>query len=164
LVTKVNFPKEALVAAAIGQPFFDFAIRLVPVILVFTWHGIVPKWQSVLLPLTLIPALLLALGLGFVLSITNLVLRDVGNILSTALTFGMFLAPVLYPPPADWPLSLINIVNPFSPLLIASQDLIAFGSLTMPRAFLFSCLFSTLVFLLGWRFFRLAIPRVSQHA
>jgi len=163
LVTKVNFPKEALVTAAIGQPLFDFLIRLVPIICVFIWYDVTPRWQAVFLPLTLIPSILLALGLGFVLSITNLVLRDVSNILTMALTFGMFLTPALYPPPTSWPFGLINILNPFSPLLIASQDLIVYGSLTMPQAFLFSCLFSILVFLVGWRLFHLTMPRISIH-
>jgi hypothetical protein len=49
-------------------------------------------------------------------------------------------------------------------VLIASQDVIAYGSLLQPQAFLFSSLFSILVFLVGWRLFRLAIYRVSTYA
>lgn len=164
LVSKLNFPREALVIAAIGQPIFDFLIRLVPVTLVFVSYDVALKWQVIFLPLIMIPVILLSFGLGFILSIANLVIRDIGNVLGMVLTFGMFLSPVLYPPLTSWPLSLINIVNPFSPLLIATQDLIAYGSLTMPEAFLFSCVFSILAFLVGWRFFRLVIPRIAQHA
>jgi lipopolysaccharide transport system permease protein len=164
LVSKVNFPKEALVIAAIGQPLLDFIIRLVLVAFVFVWYGIPLKAQMIFVPLILLPVILLATGLSFVLSIVNLVLRDIGNLLGMTLTFGMFLAPVLYPPPTTWPSSLINILNPFSPLLIASQDVIAYGSLSRPQSFLFSCLFSVLVFLAGWRFFRLTIIRVSTSS
>jgi lipopolysaccharide transport system permease protein len=164
LVSKVNFPKEALVMAAIGHPLLDFIIRLVLVAFVFIWYGVPYKAQMIFVPFILFPVILLAIGLSFVLSIVNLVLRDIGNILAMALTFGMFLAPVLYPPPTTWPSSLINILNPLSPLLIASQDVIAYGSLSQPQAFLFSCLFSVLVFLVGWRLFRLTIYRVSTYA
>jgi homopolymeric O-antigen transport system permease protein len=164
LVSKVNFPKEALVIAAIGHPLLDFIIRLVLVVFVFIWYGVPFKAQMILVPFILLPVILLAIGFSFVLSIINLVLRDIGNILGMALTFGMFLAPVLYPPPTTWPSSLINILNPLSPLLIASQDVIAYGFLSQPRAFLFSCLFSVLVFLVGWRLFRLTIYRVSTFA
>ena len=38
LVSRVNFPKEALVIAAIGQPLLDFMIRLVLVVSVFVWY------------------------------------------------------------------------------------------------------------------------------
>jgi len=103
LVSKVNFPKEALVMAAIGHPLLDFIIRLVLVAFVFIWYGVPFKAQMIFVPFILLPAILLAIGLSFVLSIINLVLRDIGNILGMALTFGMFLAPVLYPPPTTWP-------------------------------------------------------------
>jgi lipopolysaccharide transport system permease protein len=164
LVSKVNFPKEALVMAAIGHPVLDFLIRLVPVALVFIWYGVPFKAPMIFVPFILLAVMLLAIGLGFVLSIINLVLRDVGSVLGIALTFGMFLAPVLYPPPTTWPSSLINIFNPLSPLLIASQDVIVSGTLSQPKAFHFSCLFSALVFLVGWRFFRVTIYRVSAYA
>jgi lipopolysaccharide transport system permease protein len=164
LVSKVNFPKEALVMAAIGHPLLDFMIRLILVTIVFVWYGVPLKAQMIFVPFILLPAILLAIGLSFVLSIINLVLRDIGNILGLALTFGIFLAPVLYPPPTTWPSSLVNILNPFSPLLIASQDVIAYGSLSRPQAFVFSCLFSVLVFLVGWRLFRLTIYRVLIYA
>jgi lipopolysaccharide transport system permease protein len=164
LVSKVNFPKEALVIAAIGHPLLDFMIRLVVVAFVFIWYGVPFKAQMIFVPFILLPAILLAIGLSFVLSIINLVLRDIGSILGVTLTFGMFLTPVLYPPPTTWPSSLINILNPLSPVLIASQDVIAYGSLLQPQAFLFSSLFSMLVFLVGWRLFRLTIYRVSTYA
>src|ERR1044071_2325128 len=139
LVTKINFPREALVIAALGDPVFDFVVRLVPVIAVFIgWH-VLPSWQTLLMPLFLVPVVLLALGLGFVLSIANLVIRDTANALGTALIVGMFLTPVLYPPPVRWPFYLINVVNPLSPLMAASQDLIAVGFLTRPEMFIVAC-------------------------
>lgn len=164
LVTKVNFPKVALVLASVGSPIFDFVVRLVPLAVIFTSYSVPLKWQTIFMPFTLAPLILLALGLGFVMSVANLVLRDVGNGLGIALTLGMFITPVLYPPPIEWPFVLINIVNPASPLLIASQDLVAYGGLTMSAAFISSWVFSLLVFLAGWRFFNLALPRVSQFA
>ena len=164
LVSKVNFPKEALVIATIGQPLLDFMIRLILVAFAFIWYEVPFRAQMILVPFMLLPVILLATGLGFILSIVNLILRDIGNILGMALAFGIFLAPVLYPPPTTWPASLINILNPLSPLLIASQDMIAHGSLSQPQAFLFSCLLSVLVFLVGWRVFRLTINRVSAYA
>jgi lipopolysaccharide transport system permease protein len=164
LVTKVNFPREALVIAALGQPVFDFSVRLLPVVAVFIWYGVTPSWGIVFIPLVLLPVMLLALGLGFVLSIANLVIRDTGNALGTVLTIGMFLTPVLYPAPVRWPFFLINLLNPLSPLLTASQDLIAEGFLTRPEMFSAACLLSLAFALGGWRAFRVTIPRVAGYA
>ena len=164
LVTKINFPKEGLIFGAIGQPLFDFFVRLIPVTIVFIWQRVIPAWQALLLPFVLIPIVLLALGCGFVLAIANLLLRDIGNALGMVLTFGVFLAPILYPPPVKWPFVLINFLNPFSPLLIATQDLIGTGHLSRPGTFIFACLFASLVFFIGWRFFRTAICRIAEKA
>lgn len=164
LVTKLNFPKEALVIAALGQPIFDFFVRLVPVIAVFAWFGVTPSWAVVFLPLMLLPVVFLALGLGFVLSIANLVIRDTGNALGMILGVGMFLTPVLYPPPVRWPFYFVNFLNPLSPLLTATQDLIATGFLTRPELFVAACILSLALSLAGWRAFRLTIPRVAGHA
>ena len=76
----------------------------------------------------------------------------------------MFLTPVLYPPPVRWPFTLINILNPLSPLLTATQELIAAGSLTRPEMFLAACLFAVVVFLAGWRAFRVTILRAAAYA
>lgn len=164
LVTKINFPREAVVIAAIGQPIFDFFVRLVPVIVVFIWYGFTPSWGVIFLPLALCPVIFLALGVGFVLSIANLAIKDTGNALGTALTLGMFLTPVLYPPPVRWPFTMINYLNPISPLLTATQDLIAMGSLTTPVSFAAACLLAVAVLLLGWRAFRVTILRAAGYA
>jgi lipopolysaccharide transport system permease protein len=164
LVTKINFPRECLVIAAIGQPIFDFFVRLVPVLAVFAWYGVTPSWSTMFLPLVLCPVILLGVGFGFILSIANLAIKDTGNALGTALTIGMFLTPVLYPPPVRWPFTLINVVNPLSPLLTATQDLISLGSLTGPASFAAACLFAVFVSLVGWRIFRLTILRAAAYA
>ncbi len=164
LVTRINFSKDTLVFAALGQPLIDYAVRLAFVMIAFFWMGVVPHWQAVFIPLILLPVLLLALGAGFILSIANLVVRDIGNALGVVLSFAVFLAPVLYPPPVEWPFVLVNFINPISPLLIAMQDLLNQGELSQPEMFAAATLFSCLVFLMGWRVFYLAMPRVTERA
>lgn len=164
LVTKINFPKEALVIAPLGQSLFDFGLRMVPVAAVFAWYRAIPAPEAVAIPLILIPVILLAHGLGFLFSIANLVVRDIGNALSMILTFGTFLAPILYPPPVREPFYLVNLVNPFSPFLIATQDLLAKGVLSNADTLLLSTIFSLLVFLVGWRIFHLTMPRIAERA
>lgn len=163
LVTKINFPKETLVFASLGQPVVDFAVRLALVIALFLWKGILPPLQVLFIPFLLLFILFLALGFGFILSIINLAIRDVGNGVGIVLTFSIFLAPILYPQPTEWPFVLINF-NPITPLLIAMQDLLTEGNVSQPYMVLASCLFSLLLFLIGWRFFCLTIPRVVERA
>jgi lipopolysaccharide transport system permease protein len=164
LVTKINFPRECLVIAAVGQPIFDFLVRLVPVFAVMAWYDFGFSWGILFVPLVLCPVVLLALGVGFVLSIANLAIKDVGNALGSTLTILMFLTPVLYPPPVRWPFALINITNPFSPLLAATQDLIAVGALTRPASVAMASMLAFVVLLGGWRIFHVTILRAAGYA
>ena len=164
LVTKINFPKEALVFSSIGQAILDFIIRLVPVVLVFIWYGFVPSWYSLLIPFVLVSVILMALGAGFIMAIINLVLRDMGSVISMVLTFGMFLAPIVYPPPVSEPFNMVNYLNPFSPLLIATQNLLAGQELMQPELLGLMFAVSLCVFLLGWRMFHITMPRIAERA
>ena len=164
MVTRVRFTREALVIAAAGPALVDFCVRLLLVAAAFAWYGIAPGPSLLLVPPLLLALLLLALGFGFVLSLANLVTRDVAGLLGIALTFGMLLAPVLYPPPVAMPLSLVNVLNPVSPLLIETQDLVAGEALSRPRHVFAGIGVALLVFLAGWRVFVLAMPRAAERA
>jgi len=163
MVTKINFPKEALAFAAIGQPLLDFGVRMVPVVVVFAVLGVVPAWGALLIPLVLLPLILMALGMGMIMAILNTFIIDLGQLMGMALNFGLLLTPVLYPPAHTWPFGLLNIFNPVSPILIATHDLISAGRLSSPDTLAMSCLFALLLFGVGWRFFRLGLMRVAER-
>lgn len=164
LVTKINFPKEALVIAAVGQGVVDFLIRLLPVIIVFIWFGFTPSWHAIAIPLVLLAIILMAVGVGFFMAIINLVLRDAGNAISMLLTFGMFLAPILYPPPVREPFDVVNYLNPFSPLLIATQNLLAGQGIEFSTPLIATLALSVILFFVGWRVFHITMPRVAERA
>ncbi|HUP23749.1 MAG TPA: ABC transporter permease [Thermoanaerobaculia bacterium] len=163
LVRKMSFPREALVCAAFGQGALDTLLRAVPTVIVFVWLGVRIHPAALLLPVVLVPLVLLTVGIGFVLSIVNVVIRDVANALRLVLQFGLFLTPVLYPPPETWPFALITILNPVSSFVVAAQDIVARGTLSMPGLYAAWTGFAILLFLAGWRFFRLAQPIIAER-
>tara|TARA_R110002049_G_scaffold124997_18_gene280574 strand:- start:7090 stop:7926 length:837 start_codon:yes stop_codon:yes gene_type:complete len=164
LITKVNFPKAVLVFSPVGHALLDFAIRLVPLICVMAWYNFLPSWQVVFVPVVLVFVIFLALGVGFILSIINLVLRDAGSFLNIVMAFGVFLAPILYPPPVEAPFNLVNSLNPFSPLLIATQDMLSGADSGYLGPMLIMMGIALIVFLLGWRLFCITMPRVAERA
>jgi len=164
LVTKINFQKSSLVVAAPGQAMFEFLIRLIPIAAVMIWYEVLPSWQMIFVPAILAILILMAIGLGFFLSILNLAIRDIGSVVGMFLTFGMFAAPVFYPPPVTFPFSLVNVLNPVSPFLIASQDLLAYGEVRHWDLLGGGIAFAVMLFLVGWWVFRLTMPRVAERA
>lgn len=163
IITKINFSRETLVLAAFGESIFNFLIRIVLIGVVFAWYRVVPVWTIIFVPFMLIPLVLMTVGFGFMLSIANGVFRDIGNSLTLVLTFAMFLTPVIYPPPTQWPKVLINYLNPVSPFIIATRDLTTIGTLSQPDGLFYASVAGLVVFLVAWRIFHLAMSRVAER-
>jgi lipopolysaccharide transport system permease protein len=75
----------------------------------------------------------------------------------------MFLTPVIYPPPTQWPKVLINYLNPVSPFIIATRDLTTKGTLSQPDGLFYASAAGLLVFLVAWRIFHLAMSRIAER-
>ena len=131
---------------------------------VFIWVGFIPKITILIIPLILLPLLFLVVGMGFFLALLNAVTRDISNALGIFINLGMFVTPIIYPPPTTWPMSfLINYVNPISSFVTASRDLLIKGSITDPAIYLSSVILSLLLFFVGWRIFHLTEPKVAER-
>jgi lipopolysaccharide transport system permease protein len=163
LVGKINFPREALVIAAIGQAVLDALVKAGLVALMMAYYRIWPGWEAVaILPLMLF-LFLMCLGFGFLLALVQGIVRDTEKALSLLITFGVVLTPAVYPPPQSWPASLINIANPVSPFLIAIRDLATGRHVSNDVELALGVVVSLLVFGLSWRIFHLAEPKIAER-
>ena len=79
MIAKINFSKKSLVIASTGQSIVSFLIQFILVGILFIYYGIAPNTAILLIPIVIIPIMLLTLGLGFILSLLNGIMRDIGN-------------------------------------------------------------------------------------
>jgi lipopolysaccharide transport system permease protein len=163
MIARINFSKDALAFASVGRPMFDFMVRLAVVGIVLPCLGVVPKWTVVFLPVVVFPLILMAVGLGMIMAVISVAGTDVATMAGMALNFGILVTPVMYPPLQTWPYTLLSVLNPVSPVVIAGHDILETGMLTMPGPYIMSCVFSVLLFAVGWRFFCLSIPRIAER-
>jgi lipopolysaccharide transport system permease protein len=103
LLAKINFPKQVLVIAAVGQTIFKFLIRIPLLFLIFVWTDFLPHLNILMVLFAMVPLLFLTLGIGFFISLVNAILRDIGNGFSLAMTLRMLVTTVVYPPPTKRP-------------------------------------------------------------
>jgi lipopolysaccharide transport system permease protein len=96
LVTKVYFPKEIFPVAAVMASLFDLAVASAALILLLLVIG--TGWSANLFwaPLLLIMTVILACGVGLIVSAASLFFRDVKFIVEVLLTFGIFFTPVFF--------------------------------------------------------------------
>jgi len=96
LVTKVYFPKEIFPVAAVMASFFDLFVASGALVIFLLAVRI--GWSAYLLwiPVLLLAIVILATGIGLVVSAASLFFRDVKYVVEVMLTFGIFFTPVFY--------------------------------------------------------------------
>ena len=163
MITKINFSKKALVIASMGKTLVAFIIQLFLAFLSFALFGVMPNVAIVLTPVLIIPLLLAMLGFGFILSLINVVMRDVGAFLPIAMTFLLFLTPVMYAAPSTGIMSLLTTYNPLYYMVSLPRDLILTGASTLWLGFLLSSVLSVVMFVVCLVAFHLTETRLSER-
>lgn len=98
LLTKIYFPRLVIPLAPAFAGLVDFAIAFVVLLLVLAGHGFVPSpWALVVLPLSLLIAMMTAVGVGSWLSALNVQYRDVKQITPFLVQLWMYASPIVYP-------------------------------------------------------------------
>lgn len=116
-------------------------------------------WTYVLLPILAIIHLMTALGIGWFLAALSVFFRDTKDLITLAISAMIYVLPVVYLP--EWVPSLfqpIIYINPLSYLVWVYQDVLYFGRIEHPSAWLAAGAFAVLAFTCGYRFFRRLQP------
>jgi lipopolysaccharide transport system permease protein len=167
LIVKINFPKEVLVFSQLGQMLVNLGVRLALALVFVAYFAIAdnwfPKWQTVLIPVALVPMAALALGVGFILAFLTALMRDVAKYVGMLMPFLLFTSPILYATPRIELYQFLMEYNPVAGLVIGPRDLVLYGYLTNPNQFWISTAVGIVVFLIGWRLFRIAEVRLAER-
>lgn len=114
-------------------------------------------WVILFLPFIWIFHILAILGFAWILSLVNLALRDIGNIINLGMVVIMVITPIAYTRemvPEN--LKMLLLLNPLAYFVLAYQDILVMGRIPEAGAVVFIVLFSVGSFLLGgWLFYRL---------
>lgn len=163
MIVKINFSKKALVVASVGQSIISFLIQISLVAILLGYYRITPSIWTLLVPITILPIILFTLGLGFILSLLNGVLRDIGNMLSIFITFLMFLTPVLYAKPRVGILARITKYNPLYYMISVPRDLVLMETAPLLKAYLITSIISIAVFIICLVAFHLTETRIAER-
>lgn len=158
-VMRTALPLSAIVIAGFAQLLFDTLVRMAFVAAMILFTATKLHWSAVLLPIALLPAVLLFLGLGLILAMANVIYADVGRVTMIALQYGIFLSGVIFPV-AHLPLSEILVWNPAYVFIDEARALFFHGLPETDWLFAVYASLGCAVFLLGCRVFYLMEYRV----
>ncbi|TMN19319.1 ABC transporter permease [Pseudoxanthomonas sp. X-1] len=128
LMKKMAFPRICLPLIAAGTTLVTNLLLLIAISVVFASLGHLPNAQVFWLPLLILVTLLLSMGVGLILGVLNVFMRDIGQVVPVVLQALFWLTPVVYN---------INIlpeatqrwfrVNPLCSLITSYQNVMVYG-------------------------------------
>lgn len=163
MLARINFPREALIIAKLGEVFFNFGIKLILIFGLFLWFKIPITWSVILAPVALIHLVLLGTFIGLLLAPMGALYQDFSMGLTLISGLWLFLTPVVYPVPNSGVFGSIVKLNPVTPLLVTTRELATTGVISNPQGFWIASLIAILGLLLAWIIYRLAMPFVVER-
>jgi ABC-2 type transport system permease protein len=150
LIRKVSLPRVILVMAAVTSSFIGFLANMVIFLIFAAFDGIEWSFRMLwFLPL-LMSLYMLVTGIGLILSIIIVKIRDMQTLWEVAIQLGFWLTPVMYPMrlvPPEWRFALF--LNPMSGILEYSRYvLVGLGGATK-IGYVYVCITSMMLFFLG---------------
>jgi ABC-type polysaccharide/polyol phosphate export permease len=162
LVTKVYFPKEIFPAAAVLASLFDFFVASVALVILLQVMHIGWNLSLLWIPALLLTMVLLAAGIGMIVSAASLFFRDVKYIVEVLLTFGIFFTPVFYDVHMLGDNGKWLLLNPAAPILDGLSACIARHQSPDLVWFAYSFCFSLVALLGGLVFFKHLEPAFAE--
>jgi lipopolysaccharide transport system permease protein len=128
ILKKLAFPKIALPFVVIGSALVNNVLLLLAILAIFGVLGHAPGMALLWLPLLMLVAITLAVGLGLLVGVLNVFLRDVGQVVPVIMQFVYWFTPIVY---------MVNIIpeqyrpwlglNPLIALVTAYQDVMLYN-------------------------------------
>jgi ABC-2 type transport system permease protein/lipopolysaccharide transport system permease protein len=165
LVTKIYFPREVFPFAAILVCLVDLAVGATVLVALMIYYQIPPAPTLVMVPVILAIQITLTAGIGLVISMANLFLRDVKYLFEMVLTVGMFATSVVYPVQlVGGRLQWLLVLNPMTPIIDGYRSTILLGQWPAAGPLLGAALLSVVVLACAWLAFHRTEYRFAEFA
>ena len=134
-VKKVVFPLEILPVVLLGTALFQYSVSLFVILVGLLLSGSGLHLEILWLPVILAPFLLLLAGLCWALAALGVYLRDIAQVVGTAVSAMLFLSPVFYaretlPEPGR----SLFLLNPLTVPVEQSRNVLIWGESPDPLA------------------------------
>jgi lipopolysaccharide transport system permease protein len=153
-VKKIVFPTEILPVSLVLSACIHAAINLgifLAALLIF----VAPTPSILLLPIVLLPAMLFAFGLAWILAAAGVFVRDLAHVMPVFVQLLLFLSPVFYPISAVPPsLHWFYQANPLGLVIEDLRRIMLWGAPPLWNQWFLALIVGGSIALLGYAFFR----------
>jgi lipopolysaccharide transport system permease protein len=163
ILSKINFPKEALILSGIYKLISNSLIKIALLFIFLIAYGVGFHSSILLFPLAFLGIIFFGTTVGLFVTPVGMLYQDVGKIISMGLSFLMYATPVVYAIPKTGILKTLMEANPLTPLLLTTRNLL-FGHHIDYLNYYFGVMFICIpLFFIGLVFYRISIPIIVER-
>ncbi|PKA82142.1 lipopolysaccharide transport system permease protein [Ulvibacter sp. MAR_2010_11] len=163
ILSKINFPKEALITSGVYKLLFNSSIKIVLLIVFVFVFGIGFHWTLFLFPFIIIAAILFGTTIGLFLTPLGMLYTDVKRMIAFVLSFLMYATPVVYSIPKEGVIKILMDINPLTPIILTARDSIVGGDFAFLNYFLLIIGIFIPLFFVALLFYRISIPILVER-
>lgn len=163
ILSKINFPKEALIISGIYKLLFNSSIKIVLLFIFLPFFGVGFHGSILWFPLTIIAAVLFGTTIGLFLTPLGMLYKDIGRMISFGLQFLMYATPVVYAIPKNGFMKVIMEWNPFTPFILIARDTVTGMPAEHISYYLIIVGCCIPLLFLGLVFYRISIPVIVER-
>jgi lipopolysaccharide transport system permease protein len=163
ILTKINFPKEALILSGIYKLLFNSAVKILLLIALVFFFGVGFHWSLLLFPLVLLCVVVVGTAIGLFLTPIGLLYSDISRLITMGLSLLMYLTPVVYSIPETGIMKTIMTWNPFTPLVTTIRAIIVGQEPPFLEYFFILSGIGVLLLLISLVVYRISIPIIVER-
>lgn len=158
IMTKINFPKEALIISGILKLLFNSSIKVVLLLVFLFFYGVDLSLGLLFFPFAVLGSVLIGNTVGLLLTPIGMLYTDITKLISFGMKFLMYVTPVVYAIPESGIMKTLMELNPLTPIIMVGRNLAVGLPLEYLTYFLIVLGVSIPLFFIALVFYRISIP------
>jgi len=163
MLSKINFPHEALVMMALGKALMNSIIPALLLIPAFLIYGFNPGILALLFPLGFLVLIVMGCAIGLLFVPIGALYGDVGRAIQMALRFGFFVTPVIYALPESGLTRNLLLWNPVTAPLVSSRSWLVGGESIFAFETVLVFIVSFSILIIATIMFKVVMPHLIER-
>jgi lipopolysaccharide transport system permease protein len=163
ILTKINFPKEALITSGILKLLFNTVIKIVLLLVVVLVYGLSLSWSLLLFPFAILGGIIVGTTIGLLLTPIGMLYQDIGKLITFGMQFLMYVTPVVFVVPQSGFMKTLMELNPLTSIVVVGRNLAVGLPMEYLSHFLILLAVCIPLFFLALVFYRISIPIIVER-
>lgn len=163
MLSKLQFPREALLVTGLINLLFNTLVQLLVFIPVFLWYQMPFTSWLLLVPVVVVVTPFCGYAVGVLITPVALLFTDLTYVIPFVVRFWFFLTPIIYPVPHDGLMGWIARLNPATPLIVTARDVLSGQTPTMLSEYFITFGACLVLCFAGLIIYRLSMPIIIER-